>query len=68
MKNSREPSCAPGPLVWPRLGRGILGRTLILGRLGIMVFCLSAPIAAGQDNFQASFSRLESKVEEFRKL
>jgi CubicO group peptidase (beta-lactamase class C family) len=70
MKNSHESSYSPCPLAGRRLGRDILRRTMIFGVLvlGLIGICLSATAAVGQGNLPAPSNRLESKIEEFRKL
>jgi CubicO group peptidase (beta-lactamase class C family) len=68
MKNSHESSSPMCPAACRRLGRGVIRRTISLGILGFMVLCVSATAATAQNKPPASFSRLESKIEEFRKL
>jgi CubicO group peptidase (beta-lactamase class C family) len=68
MKNSRGSFYPPGPLTCQRLGCDIPRKTMIIGMLGLIGICLSATAAVGQDKRQAPFSRLESQIEEFRKL
>jgi len=68
MKNLRESSYPTRPAACRRLGRGVIRRTMTLGMLGFLGVGLSATAATAQNKPQASFSRLESKIEEFRKL
>ena len=68
MKNSHESSYPACPAGFRSLGQCVIRRTMALGMLGLMGLVLPATAATAPNKPQASFSRIESKIEEFRKL
>jgi len=68
MKHPREQVYSAGRAARRIMGCRSLRGIMILGTLGLMALGLLATAAAPQDKSPTSFNRLESKIEEFRKL
>ena len=68
MKHSQGQVYSAGRAVRRIMGCRFLRRIMVLGTFGLAALGASATTAIGQDKLQPSFNKLESKIEEFRKL